>query len=149
MTIRLSTGMRNKLLDGGAAGGIKNALNLGFINIYTGTQPAAADTGATGTLLGTVSVSGGGTGLTFDAAVAGVIAKATAETWRFTGLAAGTAGWYRFWPAGGTPTNTSSTEARIDGSIGTSGADMNVSNLAIEVSQVNTIDSYTFTMPAA
>lgn len=149
MTIRLSTGMRNKLLDGGASGGIKNALNLGFIAIYTGTQPASADTGATGTLLGTVSVNGGGTGLTFDAASAGVISKAAAETWRFTGVAAGTAGWYRFYPAGGTPGNLSTTEARIDGSIGTSGADMNVSNLAIEVGQINTIDSYTFTMPAA
>ena len=57
MTVRLSTGMRDKLLNGGASGGLKNALNLGFIAIYSGPQPLSADTGATGTLLATVSVA--------------------------------------------------------------------------------------------
>lgn len=58
MTIKLSTGLRTKMLDGGAAGGMKGALNGGFINIYSGPQPLSADTGATGTLLATVSVAG-------------------------------------------------------------------------------------------
>lgn len=149
MTIRLSTGIRNKMLDGGASGGVKGAFNLGFIAILTGTQPAGADSPATGTLLGTVSVNGGGTGITFDNAVAGVIAKAAAETWRFTGLAAGIAGYFRLYAAGDTITNTSTTAARIDGSIGSSGADLNLSNLTIEVGQVNTCDTFTFTLPAS
>lgn len=149
MTVRISTGLRNKMLDGGASGGIKGALALGFINIYSGAQPLLADTGATGTLLGTVSVNAGGTGLTFDAAVAGVISKAAAETWKFTGAAAGTAGWFRYWPAGGTPASTSATEARIDGSIAASGADMNLSNISITVGAPNTIDVFSFTLPAA
>jgi hypothetical protein len=149
MTIRLSTGLRNKMLDGGASGGIKGAFNLGFIAILTGTQPNSADNAATGTLLGTVSVNGGGTGITFDSAAAGVIAKAVAETWRFTGLAAGIAGWYRLYAPGDTITNSSSSAARVDGSIGSSGADLNLSNLTIEVGQVNTCDTFTLTMPAS
>lgn len=148
MTVRLSTGMRNKLNDGGANGGIKGSLNLGFINIYSGPQPLSADSAATGTLLGTVSVNGTGTGLTFDPSVAGTISKAAAETWKFLGLANGTAGWFRHYPAGGNPANNSTTEARLDGSCGTSGADMNLTNIAIAVGVPNTVDVYQFTMPA-
>lgn len=148
MTVRLSTGLRNKMNDGGASGGIKGALNLGFINIYSGPQPLTADAAATGTLLGTVSVNAGGTGLTFDASVGGTISKAAAETWKFLGLAAGTAGWFRFYPAAGNPANNSSTEARLDGSCGSSGADMNLTNIAITVGAPNTVDVFQFTMPA-
>ena len=150
MTIRLSTGMRNKLLDGGATGGVKNALNLGFINLYPGSQPLSADTGATGTILGTVSVNGDGvTGLGFDAASAGAISKAAAQTWRFTGLADGLAGWFRFYAAGDTPSGTSTTAARIDGSIGSAGADMNITNVNIQTGALSTVDSFTINMPAA
>jgi hypothetical protein len=149
MTIRLSTMARNKLLDGGATGGIKPAFALGFMNIYTGSQPSSADTGATGTLLGTVSVNGGGTGITFDAAAAGVMSKASAETWRFTGLAAGVAGWFRLYEATDTPSATQATKARVDGAIGSSGADLNLTNLTIGVGQVNTCDAFTITMPDA
>ena len=148
MTIRLSTGLRNKMLDGGSGGGIKGALNLGFINIYSGPQPLSADTGATGTLLGTASVNAGGTGLTFDAAALGVISKAAAEAWKFLGITTGTAGWFRFYPAAGNPANTSTTEARLDGSIAASGADMNLSNISIVASAPNTIDVFQFTLPA-
>lgn len=66
MTVKLSTGLRSAMLNGGVGGGVKGALDLGKINIYSGPQPLTADTGATGTLLGTVTVNAGGTGLTFD-----------------------------------------------------------------------------------
>jgi hypothetical protein len=149
MTVRISTGLRNKMLDGGVGGGIKGALNLGFIKIYTGPQPLTADTGASGTLLGTVSVDAGVTGLTFGAAAAGVIAKAVAENWKFIGAAAGTAGWFRFHAVGDVPTDASATAARLDGSIAPSGADMNLSNIAVVVNSPNTIDTFQFTLPAA
>lgn len=148
MTVRLSTGLRNKMLDGGASGGIKGALNLGFINIYSGSQPLSADSAATGTLLGTVSVNGGGAGLTFDPSVSGTISKAAAEVWKFNGLANGTAGWFRHYPAGGNPANSSTSEARIDGAIATSGGDMNLTNVAVAVGIPNTVDVYQFTQPA-
>jgi len=148
MSFRLSTGLRNKILDGGAAGGYKASLNLGFIAIMSGSQPTSPDNAATGVLLGTVSVNGAGTGLTFDASVAGVLSKAAAETWRFTGLADGVAGWFRFYAPGDTITNISTTAARLDGTIGSSGADLNLTNLQIQTGQVNTCDAFTITQPA-
>ena len=146
MTIKLSTGLRTKILDGGAAGGVKGALDGGNINIYSGPQPLSADTGATGTLLATVSAAGAG--LTFDAAVAGAISKAEAEDWGFTGLANGTAGWFRFFPAAGDPSTTSTTEARIDGSIASSGGDLRVSTVSIVTGAPNAVHIFKLTLPA-
>ncbi len=148
MTVRLSTGLRDKLLNGGASGGLKNALNLGFIAIYSGPQPLTADSAASGTLLGTVSVGGAGTGLTFGNSASGTIAKTPAEDWKFVGIADGTAGWFRFYPAAGNPALASSTEARIDGNIATSGGDLNISNIAVKIGVPNTVDVFHFTMPA-
>jgi hypothetical protein len=148
MTIRLSTMARNKLLDGGANGGIKGAFNLSFMNIYSGSQPSLADNAATGVLLGTVSVNAGGTGLTFASAVDGVISKTVAEVWRFLGLADGIAGWFRLYEPTDTPNVTQATKARIDGAIGSSGADLNLTNLQVKVGVVNTCDTFTITMPA-
>ena len=85
---------------------------------------------------------------TFDAAALGVISKAAAEAWKFTGLAVGTAGWFRFYPAAGNPANTSATEARIDGSVAASGGDLNLTNISITIGSPNTIDVFQFTMPA-
>ena len=148
MTVQLSTGIRAKLLNGGVGGGLKGSLDLGKINIYSGPQPVSADNGATGTLLGTVTVNGAGTGLTFDTTATGTISKAAAENWKFNGLAVGTAGWFRFYPAGGNPANASDTEARIDGSIASSGGDVNLTNLSITLNSPNTIDVFAFTLPA-
>ena len=149
MTVRLSTALRNKMLDGGVGAGIKGALNLGFIAIYSGPQPLTADSAATGTLLGTVSIDGAGaTGLTFASSVAGTSSKTPAETWKFNGLAEGTAGWFRFYPAAGNPANSSTTEARIDGSIATSGGDMNLTNISIALGIPNTVDVFQFTQPS-
>lgn len=147
MTLRLSTGLRNKMLDGGVGGGFKGALTLGKIAIYSGPQPLSADNAATGTLLGTISVDGGSTGLTFDAAASGAISKAAAENWKFIGAANGTAGWFRFYPAGGNPALASTSEARMDGSIATSGADLRLTSVSIATGTPNTIDIFSFTLP--
>jgi hypothetical protein len=150
MTVRISTGLRNKMLAGGVGGGVKGALDLGFLYVYSGPQPLLADTGATGTLLGTTSINGlGVTGLTFGAPALGVLAKDAAEVWKFNGEAAGTAGYCRFAAAGDTPANTSATAARIDMSIATSGSDVSLSNISITVGAPNTVDVYQITMPSA
>lgn len=56
MTMRLSTGLRDFI---NKRGGIDDALRSGWIEIYTGAQPATADAAATGTLLCTVSSASG------------------------------------------------------------------------------------------
>lgn len=54
MTLRVSTGLRDFLLDGGS---LKDALQGGQLLIYSGAQPASADSAPTGTLLATITDS--------------------------------------------------------------------------------------------
>lgn len=254
MTIRLSTGARNALA---LAGGFGGAFNKGSINIYSGTQPATADSAATGTLLGvvtlssaaltqevqavgTVTITGGTTSvlsvtvgtfniipdgavpynasvsqtasdlcdainrngiytasvagavvtlkprpgagaahngyavastgsvtatyaamaggvaavnaLSMSSPVAGVVSKPAAAVWSFNGIAAGTAGWFRFVGSvsdAGAAISAAPYLARIDGSVATSGGDMSLSNIVIAVSSPNTVDTFNVTVPAA
>ena len=150
MTIRLSTQLRTNLA--GSTGFAATFAN-GIIEIYSGTQPATADAAVTGTLLGTVTLASGAftpgvstNGLTFAAAAAGAVAKS--GTWSFNGVAAGAAGWFRM-KGNAVDTGALSTVLpRLDGSIATSGADLNLSNITIAVAAPNTIDSFTWTQPA-
>jgi hypothetical protein len=54
MALRISTGLRNFLLSGGS---LKRAFEGGRMEIYSGTQPASADTAVSGTLLCTITTS--------------------------------------------------------------------------------------------
>jgi hypothetical protein len=129
--------------------GVKEILRGCLINIYTGTQPATADSAATGTLLVTISESGSGTGLTWEDAEDGSIVKNTSETWQGTAVAGGTAGWFRCYESGGDPSAASTTEARFDGSIATSGGQLNISNTTIAADAVQTLSSLTYTQPGS
>lgn len=148
--IRFSTGLRNNLCGPlGFAGSFAN----GVIEIYTGTQPASANNAVTGTLLGTVTLAGGAftpgsptNGLTFAAASDGSVSKS--GVWSFVGIAAGTAGWFRL-KANAVDTGLLSTTAvRMDGNIGTSGADLNISNINVAIGAPNTVDTFVYTQPA-
>ena len=149
--IRLSTKLRDNLAG---TTGFASTFANGVIEIYTGAQPATADAAVTGTLLGTVTLNSGAftpgsptNGLTFAAAAGGVVSKS--GVWSFNGIAAGTAGWFRLKGNAVDAGGVSSVLPRLDGSIAVSGADMNLSNIAIAVSSPNTIDAFTWTQPAA
>lgn len=148
MTTKVSTGLRNKVLD---TGSLKSRLALGFLKLYSGAEPATADAAVTGTLLSTISVGGTGTGLSLDAAaVGGVIAKA-AEVWSGPIVATGVAGYWRFSAAGDTGAS-SITEERIQGSIGLAGADINLSSTSLTTNaalSAQTINYFVVTLPAA
>lgn len=152
MTIKLSTGLRNNL-----AGplGFGATFDKGAIYIYSGPQPLSADSAVTGTLLGVVSVDAGtftpgspANGLSFETPTGGAVSKSAAN-WKFTGLAAGTAGWFRLV---GNPIDNgaaSATLPRMDGSVGTPGAaDMGLSNIAVALGSPSTVDVFQFTVPA-
>lgn len=146
MTIKISTGLANKLLD---TGSLKTIMAAGFLKIYTGAAPADADAAATGTLITTISISSGGTGINFDtAAAAGVLAKAVAETWSGVNGSTNVAGYYRHVAAGDTGA-LSTTQARIQGSVGTAGADLNLTSVSLVSGATQTIDFYTIAMPLA
>ena len=148
--VRLSTGLRNNLA--GTTGFAATFAN-GVIDIYTGTQPFSADAAISGTLLGRVTLNSGAwtagapeNGLTFAAAAAGAVSKS--GVWSFTGVNNGTAGWFRLKGNALDNDGASTTLPRVDGSIATSGADLNLSNIAIAIGAPNTVDTFTWTQPA-
>ena len=146
MANRLSTGLVNKML---ATGPFKATMALGFIDVYTGSQPATADVVPTGTKLCTLFSDGASTGLSLEAgATDGVISKLASQTWSGTILADGTAGWFRFRAVGDTGV-LSYTEARYDGACATSGAELNLSTLGLVTGAVLTVSAATFTLPMA
>lgn len=151
MALRLSTKLRDNLAG---TTGFASTFANGVIEIYSGAQPATADAAVTGTLLGTVTLNSGAftpgvstNGLTFAAASGGAVSKS--GVWSFNGIAAGTAGWFRLKGNATDAGGVSTTLPRLDGSIAVSGADMNLSNIVIAVSAPNTIDTFTWTQPAA
>lgn len=144
MAVRISTGARNQILASGAQTCWDTT---GRINIYTGSQPANAETGASGTLLATLtlastSMSGSPSSgvLTF-----GTITSDTSID------ADGTAGWGRIYRTGDTAPGSAagSTDRRLDFSIGTSGQDVNFDSTTFVEGGTAAISSLTLTLPAS
>lgn len=145
MAISLSTGLRDDILD---TGSLKAILDSGFIDIYSGTPPASADDAASGTKLCRISNNSTGTGITFNASAAsGALQKNSGETWSGVNLASGTATYYRHVTASDTA-GASTTEQRIQGTVGVAGADMNLSDVSLTISATQTLDYYVVNMPA-
>lgn len=102
------------------------------IEIFTGSQPASVATGATGTLLVTLTGNASGFG-----SVSGGVLTASAITGA-NAVATGTAGWFRIFKSDGTT-------ACCDGAVGTSGSDLNLNNTSITSGQAVSITSFTVT----
>jgi hypothetical protein len=84
--------------------------------------------------------------LKLGAPVAGVISK-NADTWSGVALATGTAGYFRLVTSMDLGTDNT-TDVRIQGTISTSGANMNMSNINLVIGATQTIDTFTLTEPA-
>lgn len=118
--------------------------------LFTGTPPASAnDSSGTSTLLCTLSDAGGSGGLNWDDADGGAVVLDSSQTAQGTAVASGTVGWFRCYESGGDPTQASETEARFDGVVSTSGGQMDINNTAIAAGAVQTLGSYTFTLPSS
>jgi len=138
-------------------GSVNAALTLGFLIIYSGSQPASANDAATGTRLATIAVSDGATGLTFELpiVVAGTLPKAVAETWSGTAAATGTAGWFRFnelsVDKAGTETASATggvSNIAMDGSIAVTGGDINMSNVSVVSGALQSVTVFNIVQPA-
>jgi len=111
-------------------------LNSGFLDIYDSTgagQPATADTAIT-TQVKLARLTFGNPA--FGSGVAGV-ATANAITQDSTADATGTATWFRALKSDGT--------AVLDGSVGTSGANLNLNSVAISAGAAVSCTSFTLT----
>ena len=137
-------------------GCMKDVMRNGILCIYSGSQPANGDTAFSGTLLVSITVGSGafvcGTetyGLEFGDEASGYLEKCDGEVWSGVAVATGTAGWFRF-HANATDyvvSGASTTLPRIDGSVGTSGADLNMASTSIVSGSTYTIDSFKLTLP--
>lgn len=156
-TLEIATASVNTA-EAGAAGtavvsakgaSINDLLKFGFIKIFTGTQPASADSAESGTELVKITDNGGahdtGTGengLQFnDDALAGVLSKLSTQTWKGSPSNNGTAGWFRFYAQEGT-SGSSSTAVRFDGACALTGGELNMATLSIATGTDFTINQF-------
>jgi len=103
------------------------------IEIRSGAKPATPETAASGTLLVTVTISGSFT------STAGVLTAADPAS--ASPAASGTAGHFRLKQSGGT--------AVLDGTVGTSGQDMNLGSTTIATGVPVDLGVPTITIPVA
>jgi hypothetical protein len=129
--IKLAVATRNALGDA-----LISAIgSAGLLKIYDGTQPAGPGTAvSTQTLLGTLTCAS-----PFGSAASSGVVTAGSITQDSAADATGTASWYRLTTSGGT--------AIIDGTIGTSGADLNLNTTSIVIGGPISVSSFTYTMP--
>lgn len=133
MAIQLSTTVRNAMGDSitTAAG------NASLIRVYSGTIPATVATAITGTLLAELT---GGT--PWAAGSASGVTTANAITNDSSADNTGTASHFRHWQSNGTT-------GVQQGTVGTSGADLNLNTTSIVSGGPVAISSFVETMPGA
>ena len=114
--LKFATATRNKMLDGitTAAG------NSGFIKIYSGTQPADANTALSGnTLLATLTCNA-----TFAPSASAATLTLNAVASDTNAAATGTAAFFRM-------LKSDASTVVMDGTVGTSGCDLNLNTTSI------------------
>lgn len=131
MSIQFSTALRNSMNDQITT---KIGAN-GLLRIYTGSPPASCDTAETGTKLveficnATFAPSSTSSTLTINPFTS------------VTAVASGTAGYFRFLTSGGAQ--------HVQGTVGTSGADLNLDNTSINSGQTVSISTDQIIGPGA
>ena len=155
MAILYSTGLITKLFgehgEDTGADGLRGLMKAGVIRIYSGAQPVSADAAITGTLLGSITKDGAafvegsaGNGLTLAAPSGRTVSKST-DVWKYTGVAAGTMGWWRFQANAADTDIQSTTLVRIDGSVGITSGDLRMTSVTSAISSTATIDTFVIT----
>lgn len=137
---------------------VKDMFKYHVLRVYAGTPPSDCDDTETGTLLLELTSSGNsvtaGTttnGLSFASVSSGAISASSGQTITGTGLATGTAGYYRMYTNSkltGAVTSTNPSK-RIQGSVGTSNAQLILGTTQITKSVATTVTAHQIQMPAS
>lgn len=134
MAIQLAVAARNALLDGITT----TVATSATVKIYSGTAPVSVATALAGnTLLSTLACSA-----TFAPAAASGVLTLNAITNDPAAAATGTATFFRIYKSDGTT-------AVVQGTCGTSGADLNLNTTSIVAAGIVSISSFTLTAPGA
>lgn len=130
MALRLPTALRNSRGDAVTS----LAGNGALLRIYAGTIPTDANTAiGAQTLLGTLTC-----GSPFAAAASGGVVTANAITQDSAADATGTAAFFRLFASNGTT-------VVMDGTVGTSGADLNLTTVSVTSGQPIQVTSFVLT----
>lgn len=143
MTVQWSTTLRNNMLD-------QHESTMGtaiIVRVYTGAQPADCATAASGTKLAeftldadwAAAASGG-----VKAMQKGAAPLSGTNFYSASGLAAGNAGYYRFYDSAGTTCHEQGSVTATGG-----GGDLTIDNVSIAVGQTVEITGYSKTAPGA
>lgn len=132
MTVAINDSLRNRQVDS-----VGDDLNSGFIELYTGSQPADPNDAPTGTLLVSCALSADA----YAAASGGSASKNGTVTG--TAVATGVAGYARQRNAGSTRWMYGSVTATGGG------GDVELDNTTINLGQVITINTSVITQPAS
>lgn len=136
MAIRRSTPLKNYAIDSGMDTAFDTT---GRIAVYSGAQPATADTAASGTLLGTLALSSD----SFAAAASGAMAV-NAVTSDSSADASATAGYCRWYRTGDTApglAGNGTTDRRMDLLIGT---DIAIDNPSVVLGGVIALSAWSY-----
>lgn len=149
MALKLSTGLRNAMLG---TSGFSAVMGDSFIRIYgssdaNSSEPATADAAIPANAVLLCTITGpAAAALEYESPVGGVVSKAIAQAWQGTNAASGNATWYRHTDA--TDTGAASTAAaRLQGTVGVAGAELNLSNVALANGAPQTVDYYSVALP--
>ena len=130
MALQYSVAVNNARLDA-----VETATGASAkLRIYTGAAPANCAAAATGTLLVDIALPADWMN------AASAASKTKLGTWSGTGVAAGTAGYFRI-------VDNAGTTAHIQGTCGIGTGDLQLDNTSIAISQTVTVN--TFTLNAA
>ena len=150
---KINANKRNRTVTASATG-LSGVITLtgvtGFGSFLNGQ--AVSGSGTTMTVGTPVTMAGGvdqANGLHFGTVSAGVLSKVTSETWSATVLATGTAGWFRIRESGDNGQADSTTAARYDGSIASSGAQMNLAVQTLSIGAPFTVPSGSITLASS
>lgn len=147
MAFKFSTGLRNDMMG---TSGFKAQMDSCRVRIYAGTEPATADADLGGATLLCELTSGGdgSTNLTFGTPSGATISKNSGETWSGTPVATGVATFFRVIKTADTGT-ASTTDDRVQGGVGTLGADMNLSSTTFTSGVPFTLNYFSVNLPTA
>ena len=122
---------------------ITSAAASGKLRIYSASKPADADASVAsggGTLLAELTMNATAFGSATSTASADSVLTANAITQDSSADATGTAAWFRLWQSNGTT-------PILDGTVGTSGCDLNINSTAIQIGAAVSVSSMTVTLP--
>lgn len=153
---KINANTKNKLFRASNVGGTSATITITAIP-GLGTLPNAwVVASTTTTITKTDNNMAGGVspvnGLLFGISVDGVLGKSATQTWSGAAVATATAGWFRLL---GSVADAGASDAankvllRLDGNVGTSGANLNLTSTAIVNAAVQTITVFNVTEPAA